>query len=298
MVSSPVTYEVIIGLEIHAQIATKTKMFCACSSQYFGREPNVNVCPICVGFPGQLPVLNQEGLRKGLRASMALGCEISRFSQFDRKNYFYPDLPKGFQISQLDFPVGKAGQIKIRTESGEKTIHITRLHLEEDAGKLTHIQGGTLVDFNRCGVGLMEIVSEPDLRSAADSVAYAKAIQNILRYSEASDADMEKGMMRFDASVSLRPVGETKLYPRSEIKNLNSFRSLETAIKFEIQRQEELWNKGEAPTFDTTVGYDDTTFKTYFCVKKRVRMIIDIFLSQICHLWNLRKVFWKIYEKI
>jgi aspartyl-tRNA(Asn)/glutamyl-tRNA(Gln) amidotransferase subunit B len=256
--------EVIIGLEIHAQISSKTKIFSSSSADYFGKEPNINIDPVCMGMPGQLPVLNQEALNKGIRAAMALNCKINTYSHFDRKNYFYPDLPKGYQISQFEFPISEHGFVEIEAGEKKKRIGITRLHLEEDAGKLTHFQGGTLIDFNRAGVGLMEIVSDPDLRSAEEAVLYAKCVQKILRYMEASDADMEKGMMRFDASVSLRPKGEEKLYPRAEIKNLNSFRSLETAIRFEIERQKELWEKSEVQSQDITVGYDDTTGKTYF----------------------------------
>lgn len=260
--------EAIIGLEIHAQISSKTKIFSSSSADYFGKEPNINIDPVCLGMPGQLPVLNKEALIKGIKAAMALNCKINKYSHFDRKNYFYPDLPKGYQISQFEFPISENGFLNIKIGDLEKKIGITRLHLEEDAGKLTHFQGGTLIDFNRAGVGLMEIVSEPDLRSAQEAVAYAKKIQQILRYTESSDADMEKGMMRFDASVSLRPVGESKLYPRAEIKNLNSFRSLETAISFEIDRQKTLWQKNEAPVRDTTVGYDDMTGQTYFMRNK------------------------------
>lgn len=256
--------EAIIGLEIHAQISSKTKIFSSSSADYFGKEPNINIDPVCMGMPGQLPVLNEVALKKGVMAAMAMNCKVNNYSHFDRKNYFYPDLPKGYQISQFEFPLSEHGFLDIDSGGEKKRIGITRLHLEEDAGKLTHFQGGTLIDFNRAGVGLMEIVSEPDLRSAEDSVAYAKAIQKILRYTEASDADMEKGMMRFDASVSLRPKGEQKLYPRAEIKNLNSFRSLEIAIKYEIARQRQLWEKNEVPTQNITVGYDDTKGETHF----------------------------------
>lgn len=260
--------EAIIGLEIHAQISSKTKIFCSSSADYFGKEPNINIDPVCMGMPGQLPVLNEEALRKGIKAAMALNCKINTYSHFDRKNYFYPDLPKGYQISQFEFPLSEHGYLDIDEDGGKKKIGITRLHLEEDAGKLTHFNGGTLIDFNRAGVGLMEIVSEPDLRSPEEAVAYARNIQKILRYTEASDADMEKGMMRFDASVSLRPKGESKLYPRAEIKNLNSFRSLEIAIKFEIERQKKLWAEDAVPKRDTTVGYDDTKGETYFMRNK------------------------------
>jgi aspartyl-tRNA(Asn)/glutamyl-tRNA(Gln) amidotransferase subunit B len=260
--------EAIIGLEIHAQISSKGKIFCPSAANYFGKEPNTNIDPVCMGMPGQLPVLNEVALLKGIRAAMAINCKINKYSHFDRKNYFYPDLPKGYQISQFEFPLSENGYLEIETSQGKRKIGITRLHLEEDAGKLTHYQGGTLVDFNRAGVGLMEIVSEPDMRSSEEAVLYAKAIQQILRYTDASDADMEKGMMRFDASISLRPVGESKLYPRAEIKNLNSFRSLETAINFEIERQKEMWEAKEAPKNDTTVGYDDIAGTTFFMRNK------------------------------
>lgn len=261
-------YEAIIGLEIHAQVSTKTKMFCGCSSNAYNAEPNENTCPVCMGFPGQLPVINEEAVRKGLIAAIALNCNIPEVSKFDRKNYFYPDLPKGFQISQFDKPVSEHGSLKILVNGEEKTIGITRLHLEDDAGKLSHIDRGTLCDYNRSGIGLMEIVSDPDMRSSEEAVAYAKEIQIVLRYVGSSEADMEKGMMRFDASVSLRPVGDTKLYPRAEIKNLNSFRSLESAIKYEIKRQKKLWEEGKAQSKDITVGWKDEKQETYFMREK------------------------------
>jgi len=257
-------YEAVIGLEVHAQIATATKMFCSCSSDSFNKEPNLNICPICMGFPGQLPVINGEALRKGLKAALALNCHVSSFSKFDRKNYFYPDLPKGFQISQYDQPVGKQGWIAIDLDGSKKTIRISRLHLEDDAGKLMHVENGTLCDFNRSGVPLMEIVSEPDMSGSKEAVAYARALQTILRYVGASEADMEKGMMRFDASVSIRPKGQVKLSPRAEIKNLNSFKSLEAAINYEIERQIFLWEEGNPMTGDITVGWTDDHQKTYF----------------------------------
>jgi aspartyl-tRNA(Asn)/glutamyl-tRNA(Gln) amidotransferase subunit B len=257
-------FEAVIGLEVHAQIATKTKMFCSCSADSFNKEPNINACPVCMGFPGQLPVINGEAVRKGIKAALSLNCEIPAFSKFDRKNYFYPDLPKGFQISQFDQPVSQKGWIEIDVDGQKKKIRITRLHLEDDAGKLTHVENGTLCDYNRSGVPLMEIVSEPDLRSAKEAAAYARALQTILRYVGASEADMEKGMMRFDASVSIRPRGEEKLYSRAEIKNLNSFRSLEAAIEYEIERQIFLWDEGNPLTGDITVGWTDDHQKTYF----------------------------------
>ncbi len=241
--------EVVIGLEIHAQISTKTKMFCGCDNDSFGKQANTNVCPICMGYPGVLPVPNKEAIEKGIKAALALKCKIPSFSKFDRKNYFYPDLPYGFQISQFDEPVSEKGEVKIK----DKTIGVTRLHLENDAGKLTHTANGTLLDFNRAGTPLMEIVSEPDMRSASEAREYAETVQKILRYSGGSDCDMEKGMMRFDASVSIRKKGEKVLNPRGEIKNLNSFRSLEAAIEYEIQRQIK-----SPPKNDCTLGWDDS----------------------------------------
>ncbi len=257
-------FETVIGLEIHAQISSNTKMFCQCSSDAFNKEPNINTCPICMGFPGQLPVINSAAFVQGVKAALALHCEIPEHSKFDRKNYFYPDLPKGFQISQFDEPVSKNGWLDIQVNSEKKRINITRLHLEDDAGKLMHVVDGTLCDYNRSGIALMEIVSEPDIRTAQEASAYAKTIQTILRYVGASEADMEKGMMRFDASVSIRPHGITVLSPRAEIKNLNSFKSLESAIEYEIERQIELWESGKPQDKNITVGWNDEDQKTYF----------------------------------
>ncbi len=257
-------FEAVIGLEIHAQVSTETKMFCSCSSDAFDHEPNINTCPICTGFPGQLPVINKEAVHKGVKAALALHCQIPALSKFDRKNYFYPDLPKGFQISQYDQPVSMNGWLEIQVGGEKKKIRITRLHLEDDAGKLTHVEGGTLCDYNRSGIALMEIVSEPDIRTPEEASVYARAIQTTLRYVGASEADMEKGMMRFDASVSIRPKGEAKLYPRAEIKNLNSFKSLEAAIAYEIERQIFLWDEGKPLSGNITVGWTDDHQKTYF----------------------------------
>lgn len=254
--------ETIIGLEIHVQLSTKSKLFSSADNDAFGAEPNTRVTPVCMGFPGMLPVLNKTALDKCVRGAAALGCEIQKFSKFDRKNYFYPDLPCGYQISQFDEPVSLAGEIDILVEGEFLPIRITRVHLEMDAGKLTHSGNVTLCDYNRSGTPLAEIVTEPDLRSAAAAVALAKEIQRIMRFVDASDADMEKGMMRFDASVSLRPKGEDKLYPRAEIKNLNSFSSLGKAINYEVARQKQLWAKGEVPTQELTVGWLDDAQKT------------------------------------
>ena len=258
-------FEAVIGLEIHAQISTKTKMFCRCDNDSWDKEPNINTCPVCMGFPGQLPVVNKEAVEKGIRAALALKCNIPAHCKFDRKNYFYPDSPKGYQISQFDEPISEKGCVEIELADGRNLkVGITRLHLEDDAGKLTHVRNGSLLDFNRAGTPLMEIVSDPDLRSAEDASAYAREIQKIVRYVGSSEADMEKGMMRFDASVSIRPKGETKLYPRAEIKNLNSFRALESAITYEIDRQKELWEEGGALKNPVTVGWDDDNGQTFF----------------------------------
>lgn len=255
--------EAVVGLEIHAHLSTKTKMFCRCSNDSFLSEPNVNVCPVCMGFPGMLPVFNEEALRKGIIAALALNCEIQKFSKFDRKNYFYPDLPKGFQISQFDKPISAKGSIEINIDGKKKKINITRIHLEDDAGKLTHVRDGTLVDYNRTGCPLIEIVSEPDISSSKEAGEYAREIQKVLRYVGASEADMEKGMMRFDASVSIREKGSKKLNNRSEIKNLNSFRSLEAAVAAEIVRQQSLWDDGKPQNEDLTVGWNDDKQEIY-----------------------------------
>lgn len=254
--------ETIIGLEIHVQLNTKTKLFCSCDNDAFGAKPNSRVCPVCMGFPGMLPVLNAEALEKGTHLAAALGCEIKKFSKFDRKNYFYPDLPTGFQISQFDQPISEHGNLEIEVNGETRKIGITRAHLENDAGKLTHEIDGTLCDYNRAGTPLLEIVTEPDLRSPEEAQVLAKEIQKIARFTNASNADMEKGMMRFDASISLRPKGETKLYPRTEIKNLNSFTSLLKALKFEQKKQKRLWKNNEVSPNDTTVGWLDDQEKT------------------------------------
>jgi len=267
--------EVIIGLEIHAQLKTKTKMFCSCDNDSFGKEPNTTICPICTGHPGALPVPNEQAIKLGLKAALALGCEIRSPSKFDRKNYFYPDLPAGYQISQFDEPVSEHGSVAIEVRdpsTGEiqlkKEIGVTRLHLENDAGKLTHVGSSSLCDYNRAGTPLMEIVSEPDMRSAAEARAYAEAVQAIVQYAETSHADMFKGEMRFDASVSLRPVGDEQLYPRSEIKNLNSFKALEAAINYEIKRQTKLWEAGTPADSETTIGWNDEKQETYLMRSK------------------------------
>jgi aspartyl-tRNA(Asn)/glutamyl-tRNA(Gln) amidotransferase subunit B len=247
--------ETIIGLEIHAQINTQTKMWCRCSNDDFDLEPNTAVCPVCMGFPGQLPVTNEEAVRKGVQTALALNCKIPSFCKFDRKNYFYPDLPLGYQISQYDKPLSLDGEVMINVDGEKKKIGITRLHLENDAGKLTHEGEHSLVDFNRSGTPLMEIVTEPDMRSPVEAKIFAEELQRIVRAVDSSEADMYKGQMRFDASISMRPKGDKELYSRTEIKNLNSFRSLEMALNQEIERQTKLWEEGKPQEKEITVGW-------------------------------------------
>lgn len=253
--------EIIIGLEVHAQMNTKTKMFCACDNDAFGKPPNTTVCPICMGHPGTLPALNGESIKKAMQAAAALKCTLAEDNHLDRKNYFYPDLPMGYQISQYDYPLSVGGCVEYRSQGKGKRekgkCRITRLHIENDAGKLMHAGGRSYCDYNRAGTPLMEIVTEPDLRNADDAVAFAKELQRILITVNASEADMYKGMMRFDASISLRPVGEEKLYPRSEIKNLNSFKSLGKALVFEEKRLRKLWEEGTPQDKEVTVHWDD-----------------------------------------
>lgn len=260
--------EVIIGLEVHAQMSTKTKMFCGCDNDAFGKPPNTTVCPICMGHPGTLPVPNKEAVTKAIKASLSLKCSINKENHFDRKHYFYPDLPAGFQISQYDFPLASKGtmQYEMNDASGKSTgsheCRITRLHMENDAGKLTHRGNVTLCDYNRAGTPLMEIVTEPDLRSADEASAFAAELRRILIAVGASEADMFKGMMRFDASISLREKGSEKLNPRSEIKNLNSFKSLEKALGYEEKRLKKLWEESGPLPNDITVGWLDEEEKT------------------------------------
>ena len=242
-------YEVVIGLEVHVELKTATKIFCACSTA-FGAEPNTQVCPVCSGFPGALPVLNVQAVAYAIRTGLALNCAIAETCKFDRKNYFYPDLPNAYQISQYDQPICGKGYLDIDVEGEHKRIGITRAHLEEDAGKLVH-QGSitttstSLVNLNRCGVPLLEIVSEPDMRSAAEARAYMEKLRSILLFAGVSDCKMEEGSLRCDANVSVRPQGESKLGTRVEIKNLNSFRALEKAIEYEASRQIDALEDGE-----------------------------------------------------
>ncbi len=239
-------YETVIGLEVHVELATNTKIFCGCSTE-FGAPPNTHTCPICLGHPGVLPVLNRQAVNYAIKAAMALNCQIADESKFDRKNYFYPDLPKAYQISQFDKPIGEHGWIEIEVDGEKKRIGITRVHLEEDAGKLTHDEydDTSLVDFNRVGVPLIEIVSEPDLRSPQEAKAYLEKLRTIMQYIGVSDVKMEEGSLRCDANISLRPVGATRFGVKTELKNLNSFRNVERALEFEQQRHAEVLDRGE-----------------------------------------------------
>ncbi|ABK17392.1 Asp-tRNA(Asn)/Glu-tRNA(Gln) amidotransferase subunit GatB [Syntrophobacter fumaroxidans] len=239
-------YEVVIGLEIHAQLSTRSKIFCGCSTT-FGASPNTLTCPVCLGMPGVLPVLNRDVVEFSLRMALAAHCEIAPYGQFARKNYFYPDLPKGYQISQYELPLARNGWIEIESGNGPKRIRIHRIHMEEDAGKLIHDDNKPVsyVDFNRTGVPLIEIVSEPDLRSSEDAVSYLKSVREILRFLEICDGNMEEGSLRCDANISLRPVGAEELGVKTELKNMNSFRNVQRALDFEIRRQRALLERGE-----------------------------------------------------
>ncbi len=274
-------YEVVIGCEVHVELKTKTKIFCGCPTE-FGGAPNTHVCPVCLGLPGTLPVLNKKVLEYAVKAGLAMNCEIARFSKFDRKNYFYPDLTKAYQISQFDLPICKNGYIDIETSRGTKRIGITRIHMEEDAGKLVHqgatitTSAGSLADYNRAGVPLIEIVSEPDMRSAEDVLAYLTSLKAIVEYIGISDARMEQGSLRCDVNLSLRPVGQQAFGTRAEIKNLNSFRAVERVIAYEIERQTDIledggrviqetrtWDDGRGMTFSLRSKEDSDEYR-YF----------------------------------
>ena len=252
------SYEAIIGLEVHAQLLTESKIFCGCSTS-FGDDPNQNTCPVCMGFPGVLPVLNKKVVEFTIRTGLAVHCEIARYSRWERKNYFYPDLPKGYQISQYELPLCRSGYIDIEGNGTEKRVLLTRIHMEEDAGKNIHDVRGdySLVDLNRAGVPLMEIVSEPDIRSAEEAGLYLKRLRAILQYLEVCDGNMEEGSFRCDANVSLRPKGSTKLGTKAELKNMNSFKAVEKALEYEIQRQDRILTEGGQIAQETLLWDED-----------------------------------------
>lgn len=267
------TLEPVIGLEIHVQLKTKSKMFCGCDNRAEDDPPNTAVCPVCMGHPGTLPVTNRQAVEWGVRVGLALNCEIPEHSKFDRKNYFYPDLPKGYQISQYDEPIAKSGYFEFSVPTKEKNertaarVRITRAHLEEDAAKLLHgNEGASFVDFNRAGTPLVEIVTEPDFHSPLEAKTFLQELRLLMRYLKVSDADMEKGNLRCDANISLRPViddpkkekgSAMQLYPKTEIKNINSFRAVERALEYEIERQTRIWEEGGPLMVSTTRGWND-----------------------------------------
>lgn len=265
-------YETVVGLEVHTELKTKSKIFCGCSTE-FGGDQNTHVCPVCLGLPGVLPVLNKKVVEYALRVGLALNCEIVKFNKFDRKNYYYPDLPKNFQTSQYDLPICLNGHLDVEVDGQTRRIRITRIHMEEDAGKLVH-SGNTIstsdssnVDYNRTGVPLLEIVSEPDVRSGAEARAYVEKLRSILKYLDVSDVRMEEGSLRCDANISVRLMGETKLGTKTEIKNMNSLTALQKGVEYEAIRQAEALEDGEAIVQETRT-WDDAKGQTLSMRKK------------------------------
>ncbi len=255
-------FEPVIGLEVHAQLKTASKIFCGCSTE-FGKSPNANTCPVCTGMPGMLPVLNKKAVSFAIKAALSTNCTINKESRFDRKNYFYPDLPKGYQISQYALPIAEFGHLDIKIDDLKKRIGITRIHMEEDAGKLIHdpVRSKSMVDLNRTGVPLIEIVSEPDIRSAKEAGEYLRKLHTILKYIDVCDGNMEEGSFRCDANISLRPVGQEEFGIRAELKNLNSFKNVEKAIRYEIERQTYVLEEGKAVIQETRL-WDPSKNKT------------------------------------
>lgn len=260
--STRAAFETVIGLEVHVELKTDTKIFCGCKTT-FGSPPNTNVCPVCLGHPGTLPVLNKRAVDLAVKAALALNCYINQDSKFDRKNYFYPDLPKGYQISQYDLPIGQDGYLEIEVDGKLKRIGITRVHLEEDAGKSSHAPDGThtLVDYNRTGVPLIEIVSEPDIRSPEEARLYLEGIKAIMQYCDISDVRMEEGSLRCDANISLRPHGQREFGQKTELKNMNSFRNVQRGLEFEVERQTETLDAG-GEVFQETRRFDESSQST------------------------------------
>ncbi len=250
-------FEVVIGLEVHLQLATNSKAFCGCSTQ-FGQEPNSQTCPVCLGLPGSLPVLNQKVLELAIKVALTLNCQVREFVKFDRKNYYYPDLPKNYQISQFDLPLASQGYLDIKAAGGLKRINILRVHLEEDAGKLIHdeSQDFSLVDYNRSGIPLLEIVSEPDINSPEEAREYLTTLKLLLKYLEVSDCDMEKGSLRCDANISLRKKGVKELGVKSELKNMNSFKAVKQALQFEVERQTQMLKNNQRIIQETRLWND------------------------------------------
>ncbi|MFH1201373.1 MAG: Asp-tRNA(Asn)/Glu-tRNA(Gln) amidotransferase subunit GatB [Candidatus Omnitrophota bacterium] len=259
-------FETVIGLEVHVHLLTKSKAFCGCSTD-FGNNPNSQTCPVCLGLPGSLPVLNKRALELAIKTALTLHCKISGYIKFDRKNYFYPDLPKNFQISQYDLPLSSKGYLDIEIEGKPKRIGITRVHLEEDAGKLIHKEDYSLVDYNRSGIPLLEIVSEPDINSPFEAYEYLAGLKAILEYLEVSDCDMEKGSLRCDANISIREPGQKSLGKKTELKNMNSFKAVKAALEFEAHRQAKILEEGGKLVQETRLWDDES--ETTFCMRSK-----------------------------